>query len=55
MSYTPKPNTGTLWPDDKTLLLGKKDKVYLSDKAQKAIQELDLIEKTTRELKEENL
>lgn len=33
-------NTGTLWPDNHTLLLGKKDKAFLSDKALKAESEL---------------
>lgn len=33
-------NTGTLWPDNQTLLLGKKDKAFLSDKALKAESEL---------------
>jgi hypothetical protein len=45
-------NTGTLWPDDKTLLLGKKDKAYLSDKAQKVIQELDAGKSIAEVLKE---
>ncbi|WP_196605154.1 HAD family hydrolase [Pectinatus haikarae] len=34
-------NTGRLWPDDQTLLLGKQDKVFLSDKADKAVTELN--------------
>ena len=33
-------NTGTLWPDNQTLLLGKKDKAFLSDKALEAELEL---------------
>lgn len=34
-------NTGTLWADNTTLLLGKKENSYLSDKATNAIKQLD--------------
>ena len=34
-------NTGTLWPTDQTLLLGKTQNAYLSAKAQEAIKQLD--------------
>ncbi len=34
-------NTGALWPDDATLLLGKQDKAFLSDKALAVIGQLD--------------
>lgn len=34
-------NTGTLWADDHTLLLGKKDKAFLSAKAENTIKQLD--------------
>jgi hypothetical protein len=34
-------NKGTLWANDTTVLLGKKEKSYLSDKATTAINQLD--------------
>ena len=34
-------NNGTFWPDDSTLLLGKKEKVFLSAKGKKALEQLN--------------
>ena len=46
-------NTGKLWADDHTQLLGKKDKAFLSDKAQKAIAGLESGQ-TIRQVLQEN-
>ncbi|WP_182186831.1 haloacid dehalogenase-like hydrolase [Pectinatus frisingensis] len=47
-------NTGALWPDDQTLLLGKTSKVFLSDRADDVVKNLeagasirDILEKDT--------